>query len=77
LFAGSFCLTTVPMTDAMQMTVRSEIANRIDESNSTTSRHAREPWLTSRPAVEVVTRGIIPAHLARGLPEIKVAAPRP
>jgi hypothetical protein len=34
------------MTDAMQMTVSSEIANRMDDSSSTAARRACEPVLT-------------------------------
>jgi hypothetical protein len=34
------------MTDAMQMTVSSEIENRMDDNTSTAKRTAREPVLT-------------------------------
>jgi len=44
----------VPITEAMQMTVNSEIENRMDESNSTDARHVREPQLTVMPSVETV-----------------------
>jgi hypothetical protein len=37
LVAGSFCFNTVPMTEAMQMMVKSEMANRMDDSNSNTA----------------------------------------
>jgi hypothetical protein len=52
LVAGSFCLTTVPITAATQISVSSEIEKRIDDSSSTASRTRREPTLTSTPAVE-------------------------
>jgi hypothetical protein len=42
------------MTEAMQMTVRSEIENRIDDSNSMVLRHVREPLPSSMPWVETV-----------------------
>jgi hypothetical protein len=42
------------MTDAMQMTVSSEIENRIDDKSSTTMRHKREPDSSSMPWVETV-----------------------
>jgi hypothetical protein len=45
---GSCCLSTVPMTDAMQITVSSEIANRMDDSSSTAARRACEPVLTAK-----------------------------
>jgi hypothetical protein len=42
------------MTDAMQITVSSEIENRIDDSNSTAERKVCDPVLTRRPWVETV-----------------------
>jgi hypothetical protein len=45
------------MTDAMQITVSSDMENRMDDSNSTAARTAREPERTSRPCVETVMRG--------------------
>jgi hypothetical protein len=36
----------VPITDAMQMIVSSEMENRIDDSNSTAERKACEPVRT-------------------------------
>jgi hypothetical protein len=42
------------MTEAMQMTVSSEIENRMDESSSTTLRQVREPVSSSMPWVETV-----------------------
>ena len=44
------------MMDAMQITVSSEIAKRMDDSNSTAERHAREPVCSTRPWVETVMR---------------------
>lgn len=46
------------MTDAMQITVSSEIENRMEDSNSTDARRVREPQLTFMPSVETVIRGI-------------------
>jgi hypothetical protein len=40
---GSCCLSTVPMIDAMQMTVSSAIAKRIDENSSTAARSTCGP----------------------------------
>jgi hypothetical protein len=42
------------MTDAMQITVSSEIANRMEDSNSTNALATREPMLTCMPWVETV-----------------------
>jgi hypothetical protein len=49
---GSFCLTTVPMTEAMQISVSSEIAKRIDDSSSTASRSVRDPVRGAMPEVD-------------------------
>ena len=46
------------MTDAMQITVSSEIENRIDDSNSTDARSVREPQLSFMPCVETVMPSI-------------------
>ncbi|MCY1372413.1 hypothetical protein D9M69_596170 [compost metagenome] len=54
MLTGSCCLTTVPITDAMQMTVSSEMENRIDDNNSTVSLTMREPVRMCRPWVETV-----------------------
>ncbi|UUZ78674.1 hypothetical protein LP414_09960 [Polaromonas sp. P1(28)-13] len=42
------------MTEAMQMTVSSEMENRMDDSNSTEARSVRGPQLTFMPSVETV-----------------------
>ena len=42
---------TVPITEAMQMTVSSAMAKRIDDSNSTAERQASEPRRGSMPWV--------------------------
>ncbi|MNY81124.1 hypothetical protein D3C86_2225260 [compost metagenome] len=44
-------MSTVPITEAMQITVNSEMANRIEDSSSIAARHAWEPDLTRRPWV--------------------------
>ena len=54
------------MTDAMQITVSSEIENRMDDSNSTDARRVREPQLTFMPSVETVIRGIQACGLSCG-----------
>ncbi len=48
------------MTDAMQMMVSSEIENRMEDSNSTLARQAREPDFSSSPWVDTViaTHGV-------------------
>ena len=48
---------TVPMTDAMQITVSSEMENRMDESNSTTPRPVPEPVSLSVSAAVALTIG--------------------
>jgi hypothetical protein len=57
LLSGSCCLSTVPITDAMQITVSSDMENRIEDSNSTAARIVREPVFNSRPWVETVMDG--------------------
>jgi hypothetical protein len=42
----------VPISDAMQMTVSSDIENRIDDSNSTADRMLCDPMRGRRPCVE-------------------------
>src|SRR5437868_13027151 len=49
----------------MQITVSSEIENRIDDSISTSARSGREPVLISRPWVEMDMRGEKRAKLKR------------
>ena len=44
----------MPITEAMQITVNSEIENRIDDSNSTAARTGRDADLISMPSVETV-----------------------
>jgi hypothetical protein len=44
------------MTEAIQITVSSEIEKRMDESNSTAARKEREPQLSRMPLVETVMR---------------------
>ena len=45
------------MTEAIQITVSSEMENRMDDNNSTAERQAREPEFNARPWVETVMRG--------------------
>lgn len=49
LFAGSCYLTTVTMTDAMQMTVSKKMAKRIEDNNATQWPMARELERISKP----------------------------
>ena len=42
------------MTDATQITVNNEIENRMEDSNSTLTRQAREPDFSSSPWVDTV-----------------------
>ena len=51
-------LATVPMMDAMQITVSSEMAKRIDDSSSAAARRVCGPVLRRRPWVEAVMEGI-------------------
>ncbi len=44
----------MPITDAMQMTVSSEMENLIDDNNSTVSLTMREPVRMCKPWVETV-----------------------
>jgi hypothetical protein len=44
------------MTDAIQITVSSDIENRIDDNSSTDARHILDPLVTSIPSVETVMR---------------------
>src|SRR3990167_9433501 len=53
------------MIDAMQISVSSEIAKRIDDNNSTASRKAREPLRGARPEGDKDMAGIIPGQAAR------------
>jgi len=48
------------MTDAIQITVNSEIENRMEDNNSTLARQAREPDFSSIPWVDTViaTHGV-------------------
>src|SRR5579864_9149292 len=62
---GSCCLSTVPMTDAMQMIVSSEIEKRIDDSNSTAARTTGERVLTRSPWVETDIGGLSVTQAAR------------
>jgi hypothetical protein len=52
------------MTEAMQMTVSSEMENRMDDSSSTHARTPREPRLSFMPWVETVMRDPGPVELA-------------
>jgi hypothetical protein len=46
----------VPMTDAMQIKVSSDIENRIDDSNSTPARRALERVCKRKPSVDSASR---------------------
>jgi hypothetical protein len=47
-------LSTVPITEAMQIKVSNEIENRMEDNNSTVDRRAGDPDLMLRPCVESV-----------------------
>ena len=47
------------MTEAMHITVSSDMEKRMDDKSSTTDRSAREPVLSSRPCVESVIAKMI------------------
>ena len=51
---ATFVKSGVPITEAMQITVSSEIEKRMDDSTSTAARSEREPTERSSPWVEVV-----------------------
>ena len=51
---GSCCFKIVPVTDAMQITVSSDIEKRIDDNSSTVARLNREPVVNSMPSVDTV-----------------------
>ena len=53
------------MTEAMQITVSSEMAKRIDDSNSTAARSALDDDLSSRPWVETVMRELCCAPIKK------------
>ena len=55
------------MTDAIQITVNSEIENRMEDNNSTLARQAREPDFSSSPWVDTViaTHGVQKKRQAR------------
>ena len=57
------------MTDAIQITVNSEIENRMEDNNSTLARQAREPDFSSIPWVDTViaTHGVQKKRQARDL----------
>ena len=57
------------MTDAMQITVSSEMENRIDDSNSTAERTAADPRRIVTPSVEISAL----AALAGGMKKVKKA----
>jgi hypothetical protein len=51
---GSFCVTTVPTIDAIDMTVNRLIANRMDDTSSTASDSHRRRVCRTIPSVLVV-----------------------
>ena len=66
------------MTDAIQITVNSEIENRMEDSNSTLARQAREPDFSSSPWVDTViaTHGVHKKRQARACGTALLEKPR-
>src|SRR3990167_1584180 len=63
---GSCCLSTVPITEAMQITVSSAMAKRIDDNSSMPVRSARDPVRMRTPWVVSDMEGEYAAQKEKG-----------